>query len=101
VTEHALQRLNHMSRFDTPPRLQVDEDVRIIQFRRADNREHFWMCQIEGGFLVGVLRETKKRQMLIAVTAISRSMFRKASYIRIARHRVLVDKITLQRQAPE
>ena len=98
VTEHALDRLNDLSRFPTPPRLRVDEEVRVLQVRRTDNRESVWMCQIEGGFLVGVLRETRRRQMLIAMTAISRAMFRKTSYSRVACDRVLVDKITIQRE---
>jgi hypothetical protein len=68
VTEHALDRLD-------PPRLRVDEEVRVLQVRRIDNRERVWKCQIESGFLVGVLWETRRRQMLIAMTAISRAIF--------------------------
>lgn len=98
VTEHAHDRLNDATRFPTPPRLRVDEEFRVLQFRRTDSGEDVWMCQIEGGFLVGVLRETRRRQMLIAMTAISRPMFRKASYNRVACHRVLVDKIAVQRK---
>jgi hypothetical protein len=95
ITQHALDRLNDMGRFETPPRLPMDEEVRVLHLRRLDNREDVWMCRVEGGFLVGMLRNTRRRQILVAMTAISRAMFHhKASYRRVACHRLLVDKIT-------
>ena len=72
----------------------MDEEVRVLHLRRLDNREDVWMCRVEGGFLVGMLLNTRRRQMLVATTAISRAMFHKASYNRLACHRILVDKIT-------
>jgi hypothetical protein len=98
MTQHALDRMNDMSRFAAPPRLPIDEEVRVLHLLRRDSKEDVWMCQVQGGFLVGLLRNTRQRQMLVAMTAISRAMFLKASYRRVARHRLLVDKITFPRE---
>ena len=64
VTKHASDRLNDMWRFPSPPSLPLDEEVRLFKYRRTDTKEIVWMCQIDGGFLVGEMRHTKRRQML-------------------------------------
>jgi len=48
ITQHALDRLNDMGRFATPPRLPMDEEVRVLHLRRLDNREDVWMCKAVG-----------------------------------------------------
>ena len=70
----------------------------MLHLLRRDSKEDVWMCQVDGGFLVGILENTRYRQMLKAMTAINRTMFRKASYRRVACHRLLVDKITFPRE---
>jgi hypothetical protein len=54
------------------------------------------MCQIRGGFLVGPRKTTRKRQLLVVLTALSKEMFDRSHYVRLACHRVTVDKITEQ-----
>jgi hypothetical protein len=96
LTDHAVARLNDRGRFDLPPQVRLNDNVRLLHLRRVDNKEAVWMCQSDGGFLVGELKNTKRCQMLIVKTAISRTMYRKTAYIRIACHRLVIDKITLQ-----
>ena len=96
LTSHALARLNDPSRFPATPELPLNEEVRVFQFRRSDTREIVWMCQIPNGFLVGPRRTTKRRQMLIGLTAINREMFQRSGFVRLGCFRVTVDKITRQ-----
>ena len=96
LTSHALERLRDTSRFPVRPEFSVGQEVRLYHFRRSDSRELVWMCQIAGGFLVGVRRLTKRRQILIALTAINREMFDRSRLVRLGCYRVTVDKITEQ-----
>ena len=96
ITSHALERLRDASRFPKVPEFALGQEVRLYHFRRSDTRELVWMCQIAGGFLVGVRRLTKRRQILIALTAISREMFDRSRLVRLGCYRVTVDKITEQ-----
>lgn len=96
ITEHALERLNDLSRFSAYPEVAVNDEVRLHHLRRVDSKEAVWMCQVQGGFLVGNFQKTKRRQMLIAMTAWGKNMVRKTFYIRIACHRLVVERITWQ-----
>jgi hypothetical protein len=96
LTSHAVDRLNDPGRFPATPDLPFEKEVRLFHLRRSDTREVVWMVQITGGFLIGLLRTTKRRQMLVAQTAISREMFRRSQYLRLACHRVMVDRVTQQ-----
>jgi hypothetical protein len=96
LTPHAVERLNDHSRCPVTPELPLDEEVRLFQFRHPDTKETVWICQIRGGFLVGQRRITKRRQMLVAMTALNKEMFKRSHYVRLACHRVTVDKITEQ-----
>jgi hypothetical protein len=97
VTEHASERLADEVRFPAPPSLPFNEEVRLLKFQHIDAKHLVWMCQIDEGFLVGDMRHTRRRQMLVAMTALSRDMVRNSRYVRLACHRVFVDKITFQR----
>jgi hypothetical protein len=95
LTKHAIERLNDLSRFPATPELTLNQEFRFFQFRRLDTREIVWMCQIQGGFLVGPRKTTKRRQMLIAMTAINKGMFQRSRYVRLGCYRVTVDRVTL------
>jgi hypothetical protein len=96
VTDHAMDRLQNRERFPVPPALPIDTEVRFMQFRNLVTKRIVWMCQIPGGFLVGERRTTRKRQMLVVLTALSKQMVRRSSHLRLSCHRVVVDKITYQ-----
>jgi hypothetical protein len=63
VTRHALDRLNDISRFETSSRLSIDTEVGVFHLRRTVDRTDVWMRQIEGGFLVGMRRNSRRRQL--------------------------------------
>jgi hypothetical protein len=96
ITRHALDRLNDADRFPQSPHLPLNEEIRFFHLRRTDTKESVWMAQVQGGFLVGERRITKRRQMLVAMTAINFEMFRRDRHVRLGCYRVTVDKISIQ-----
>lgn len=96
LTHHAMDRLQNRERFPVPPALPIGKEVRLMQFRNLATKQNVWMCQIPGGFLVGERRTTRKRQMLVVMTALSKEMVRRGSHLRLSCHRVVVDKIAYQ-----
>jgi len=102
VTDHAIDRLNDLRPLRGSPRLPLAEDVRVLQFRRTDTKNMCGCAQIEGGFLVGLLRSTRKGQMLIC--ADGNSAGRCSANLCLFALRAtgsLVDKITFQRENTE
>lgn len=93
VTHHAMDRLQNRQRFPVPPALPIDTEVRLMEFRNLATKQNVWMCQIPGGFLVGERRTTRKRQMLVVLTALSKEMVGRGSHLRLSCHRVMVEKI--------